>query len=95
MQEIVTDGGNWTEQDDVYDAFFKAVGAPSWHGRNFNALRDSICGGRINRIEVPYLIRRKNFASIGSEAKSMATNFVYQAAARIWVCCGHCSRELR
>jgi RNAse (barnase) inhibitor barstar len=70
------DGGNWNVQDDIYDAFFKAVGAPAWHGRNFNALRDSICGGRINRIEVPYLIRLKNFASIGSEAKSMATSFV-------------------
>ena len=54
----------------------KQWGAPSWHGRNFNALRDSIAGGRINKIEAPYLIRLKNYSSIGSGAKSMATEFI-------------------
>jgi RNAse (barnase) inhibitor barstar len=76
MQEIVMDGGNWGVPDDVYDAFFKAVGAPSWHGRNFNALRDSIAVGRINKIEVPYLIRLKNYSSIGSGARGMANDFI-------------------
>ncbi|MGH9683128.1 MAG: barstar family protein [Candidatus Acidiferrales bacterium] len=76
MREIVMDGGNWTAPDDVYDAFFQAVGAPSWHGHNFNALRDSIAVGRINKIEVPYLVRIRNYASIGLGAKSMARDFV-------------------
>ena len=76
MQEIVMDAGNWRVPDDVYDAFFQAVGAPSWHGRNFNALRDSITVGRINKVEVPYLIRLKNYSSVGSGAKSMATDFI-------------------
>jgi len=76
MQEIVLDGRNWSAGNDVYDAFFKAVGAPSWHGRNFNALRDSIAIGRINKIEAPYVVRIKNYASIGAGAKSMAADFV-------------------
>jgi RNAse (barnase) inhibitor barstar len=76
MQEIVMDGGTWTVPDDVYDSFFQAVGAPAWHGRNFNALRDSIGGGRINKVEVPYLIKLKNFASINAEAKPMAVDFI-------------------
>ena len=70
------DGGKWAAADDIYDAFFRAVGAPSWHGRNFNALRDSISVGRINEIEAPYLIRIRNYSSIGPEAKSMAGDFV-------------------
>ena len=42
MREIIMDGKGWNASDDVYDAFFEAIGAPSWHGHNFNALRDSI-----------------------------------------------------
>jgi RNAse (barnase) inhibitor barstar len=76
MREIVLDGGKWTAADDIYDAFFRAVGSPNWHGRNLNALRDSISVGRINELEVPYLIRIRNYSSIGPEAKTMAGNFV-------------------
>jgi RNAse (barnase) inhibitor barstar len=76
MQEVVMDGKNWATSDDIYDAFFQAVGAPSWHGRNFNALEDSICGGQINKIEVPYLIKIKNYTSIGVGARGAADLFV-------------------
>ncbi len=76
MQQLILDGKKWKTPDDLYDAFFKAVGAPSWHGRNFNALRDSIVTGRINKIELPYVVRIKNYASIGAEAKIFAADFV-------------------
>jgi len=76
MREIILDAQNWATSDDLYDAFLNAVGAPSWHGHNFNALRDSICGGRINKIEVPYLVKIKNFSSIGQGARSVAQDFV-------------------
>lgn len=76
MKEIHLDGAGWNDRDDVYDAFFQAVGAPSWHGRNFNALRDSISGGRINKIEVPYIIRLKNYSLVGPGARNMAKDFV-------------------
>jgi RNAse (barnase) inhibitor barstar len=56
MTELILDGSTWTNNDDVYDAFFRAVGAPSWHGRNFNALNDSIATGSINKVEVPYTL---------------------------------------
>ena len=42
MKELILNGAEWTTRDDVYDSFFRAVGAPDWHGRNFDALRDSI-----------------------------------------------------
>jgi RNAse (barnase) inhibitor barstar len=60
MRELVLDAREWTTQDDVYDSFFRAVGAPDWHGRNLDALNDSIAGRQINAIEVPYLIVIKN-----------------------------------
>jgi RNAse (barnase) inhibitor barstar len=76
MREIVMDGKGWIAPGDIYESFFQAVGAPGWHGRNFNALRDSIAVGHINKIEVPYLIKIKNYAAIGAEARSMASDFV-------------------
>ncbi|MGH9687871.1 MAG: barstar family protein [Candidatus Acidiferrales bacterium] len=76
MYEIVLDGAGWNQPDDLYDAFFRAVGAPSWHGHNFNALRDSIATGRINKIDVPYLIRLTNYSSIGPGAKGATDGFI-------------------
>jgi hypothetical protein len=51
MKELILNGAEWKTQDDVYDSFFRAVGAPEWHGRNFNALRDSIATGSINTLK--------------------------------------------
>jgi hypothetical protein len=50
------DASDWRCPDDVYTALFERLGAPEWHGRNFNALNDSIVTGGINAVEVPYKI---------------------------------------
>ncbi len=76
MKELILDGAAWKTSDDIYDAFFKAVGAPAWHGRNFNAVNDSIAGGKINKVEVPYRLVIQNYDSIGAEAKKMADAFI-------------------
>jgi RNAse (barnase) inhibitor barstar len=76
MRELVLDGKNWTARDDVYDSFFAAVGAPSWHGRNFEALHDSTVTGNINKIEVPYSVKIKNHRLIGPGARKTADDFV-------------------
>ncbi|MGA7913996.1 MAG: barstar family protein [Candidatus Acidiferrales bacterium] len=76
MKELLVDGRQWNNLDDVYDSFFQAVGAPSWHGGNFNALRDSIATGQINRIELPYCVVIQNYDLIGEGAREMATDFV-------------------
>lgn len=61
MKELMLDGAGWSTKDDVYNAFFHAVGAPEWHGRNFNALNDSIANGSINKVEVPYTLVLINY----------------------------------
>ena len=63
-------------RDDVYNALFRAVGAPVWHGRNFDALNDSIAGGSINEVEVPYRLVFKNYDLIGGEAKKMTDDLI-------------------
>lgn len=68
VPEIELDARSWRSADDVYDAFFKAIGAPDWHGRNFDALIDGIDGGAINRLDVPcrIAVRNAHAATLGA-----------------------------
>ena len=52
------------------------MSAPEWHGRNFNALRDSISGGSINQMEVPYKLVIRSYDKIAPVAKKMTDNFI-------------------
>jgi RNAse (barnase) inhibitor barstar len=56
--------------------FFRAVGAPEWHGRNLDALNDSIAGGQINAIEIPYRLVIQNGNCVGDGAIKMMNEFV-------------------
>ena len=76
MRELILNGAEWRTRNDVYDSFFRAVGAPDWHGRNFDALRDSIAAGSINAVEVPYRLVIKNYDKIAPSARQMANDFV-------------------
>ena len=55
-KEIVLEGARWRSKDDFYDAFFLAVGSPTSHGRSLDALADSVCGGQINDVDIPYTL---------------------------------------
>ena len=74
--EVVLDASDWTSPNDFYDSFFLAVGAPDWHGRNLNALSDSIATGNINRIEVPYRIVIENLSEAEPEAHSITARVI-------------------
>lgn len=65
---------NWKSEDHVYDAIFEAIGAPSWHGRNFDALRDSIYSGAINRVEVPYRPMIENNSQLSHEVQQFLSD---------------------
>jgi RNAse (barnase) inhibitor barstar len=85
MRELNLNSRGWKSKDDVYDAFFKAVGAPEWHGRNFDALNDSIATGSINEIEVPYQIVIQNYLPINDEVRGFVNAFaelIHEIAAR-------------
>lgn len=52
--EIMLDGRDWRTEADLIEAVIAGVDGPPWHGRNYNALRDSFVAGSINGIEPPY-----------------------------------------
>jgi len=51
MRKIDLDASAWTKPDDFYDALLPQLGAPDWHGRNLDAIEDSIFGGDINSVQ--------------------------------------------
>ena len=74
--EIVLNARNWTASNDFYESYFLAVGAPDWHGRNLDALADSIATGSINRIEVPCRIVIDGLSQAASETRSTTVRVV-------------------
>ena len=61
--EIIIDWEKIKSKDDFYNCFLPQVKAPSWHGRNLDALNDSLVTGGINEIEPPYCIKNINSSS--------------------------------
>ena len=75
MTEIVLDGADRKTTDDFYSAFLGAVHAPDWHGRNLDALWDSITGADINGRNLPYTIRVLGTDKMTPEAKTILDGF--------------------
>ena len=50
--------------DDFYDALLGAIEAPKEHGRNLNALINSMIWGGINAVKPPYTIRISGAATL-------------------------------
>lgn len=65
--EILIDWKNIHSEDDFYDVFLPQVAAPEWHGRNLDALNDSVVSGGVNKIEPPYTIRSLNTGDVAKE----------------------------
>ena len=79
---IELDGSRWASKGDFYDALLPALGAPTWHGRNLDALNESIRSSRINEIRPPFTIRIRGLATMEPDAKQMVTRFAKLVAAR-------------
>ena len=51
--KIFIDWKNIANEEDFYNSILLQLDAPEWHGRNLDALSDSLVGGGINGIEPP------------------------------------------
>jgi hypothetical protein len=75
-QLIELDAKAWCTAEDVYAALLKALEAPAWHGHNFDALRDSIVTGSINKIEPPFSVTIENSRMAAVAAQEFMRNLV-------------------
>ncbi len=64
LKTLHLDARGWASELDIYEALLAALDAPQGHGRNINALIDSMVYGRINGIEAPYIIRITGTAAL-------------------------------
>ena len=62
--EIVIDWEMLKDEESFYNSLLPQLSAPEWHGRNLDALADSIITGTINDVEPPYTITSLNEASV-------------------------------
>jgi RNAse (barnase) inhibitor barstar len=84
---------NWDEInsfDDFFDIFLPQVKAPDWHGRNMNALSDSIVTGDVNKIEPPFCV-----ISTGVDNMAPCAKEVYSAVSEIFKEANDAGRKIR
>ncbi len=70
MRIIEIDGKNCKTLLDFYDMLLAALGAPARHGRNVNALLDSMVWGGMNAVEPPYTVRIRGTSNLPKEIHS-------------------------
>lgn len=79
MRIIELDASAWPDALGIYEALVAALEAPHWHGRNINALIDSMIYGEINNIDPPYTIRFLNMDKarqpVREEIEAISTTF--------------------
>ena len=76
MREVAFSTAGWEKLDDLYVSFLRAVGAPSWHGHNLDAVLESITRGSINAIDPPYRIRISGIRDTPAECKELLDSFI-------------------
>jgi RNAse (barnase) inhibitor barstar len=74
VHRLQLDATSWNNVDDVYKSLFAVLGSPEWHGKNFNALHDSIVTGCINTVEVPYTLSIRNMKSANGEVRRFVSD---------------------
>jgi RNAse (barnase) inhibitor barstar len=89
MRHLIVDAADWQTPADGWRDLCAALGAPDWHGRNLDALTDSLRGG-INAVEPPFTLTIINlpaplhafgqtwamvFAAVRDEGQDVALTF--------------------
>lgn len=69
MRTIELNATKWKSVLDFYNALLPAIGAPAWHGKNPNALVDSMVWGGINAVEPPYTIKIVGSAGLPEDVR--------------------------
>ena len=70
MNIIELDASYWKTIAEFYRALLDQLGAPEWHGRNVNALVDSMVYGDLNRVDPPLTVMITKLHSAGIEVQA-------------------------
>jgi RNAse (barnase) inhibitor barstar len=75
VEHIQLEGATWSGANDFYTAYLAAVGAPEWHGRNLDAVWDSLIGDDINQRKLPFSMRITGTALMSKGAQEIVGRF--------------------
>lgn len=62
-QVVVVEAAGCRTREEFLEVLLAAIGAPHWHGRNLDALWDSIVGGGVNEVEPPFVLEVRGLRS--------------------------------
>lgn len=71
MNLVTLDARHWKTADDFFTALLRQLGAPAWHGKNLNALRDTMIFGGVNQIDPPMRVEVTGLSYADPEAFDM------------------------
>ena len=80
--KVFIDWGKIQSPEDYFAQLLPQVEAPEWHGRNLNALADSLVTGSINKIEPPFCLINLQVGLIKPELKDFFSSVkeIYEEA---------------
>ena len=85
--EIYLNASGWRQPVEFYDALLPKLKSPDWHGKNLNAIIDSVVYGEINEIEPPLTIRveglRQAPEPVRSEVEAVRASLLRARAERL------------
>jgi hypothetical protein len=76
VRRIYLDARGWRNNEDVYAGLLGAIGAPAWHGHNFDALHDSVVTGSVNKVGAPFSIEISNGEMASREVQKFLRSLV-------------------
>lgn len=88
--KIFIDWKEVTTEGDFYNSMLSQLEAPDWHGRNLDALADSLINGDINGIEPPFCIINLNVSAISEQMQGFSDK-----VAKIYVEANEQGRKIR
>jgi RNAse (barnase) inhibitor barstar len=71
MREMTFDVSAFSSTQDFYALLLAGLGAPACHGKNLDALWDTISSDDINDVRAPFAVRFINVQNAQSELKSL------------------------
>jgi RNAse (barnase) inhibitor barstar len=82
VRRIVLDATRWRARDDFWEALLSALEAPEWHGRNLDALWDTLTEGAkydlgpdpasyINGVQPPFQVDVRNVDKASKEVHDL------------------------
>ena len=69
MKVLVIDVAAAAEKLDLIELLLTVMGAPQWHGRNLDALDESVAYGGNDTVEPPYSVKFINAGNLSPDLK--------------------------